>query len=362
MEKLNYIRFFLMVIITLLLPVFSYAQNCNQNNLNIQRIEFRDINGNPFDPDSEEYEVGDLVEGQIFVTFGGSSENAYSLRFFYDVYRNGVMDGDRREHCLFLNQNVPKGTPVFITNFTLRWGDLIEFKSIFMRWRTNDGGTSCPTEAGSNAQCYSDPDGEVVNTPFIPLPVVWHDLSAQAGPEEACVEIKWSTLKEWESSHFEIERSIQGVDRFEMIDQVPAVNFSFEITNYQFRDDKLPLNTTRVYYRLKQVDLDGKFEYSKVLMVNVNTKIQDSQVWRLFPNPLQGDNLRIALQDPNLYRGEELYVKVNTSQASFVYAISIPPNRQDIDISHITKNIPNGLLFVELFWGDKVETFKLIKR
>jgi hypothetical protein len=363
MEKLIHIRFFLMVIVTLLLPMFSYAQNCNQNNLNIQKIEFRDINGNPFDPDSDEYEVGDLVEGQIFVTFGGSSENAYSLRFFYDVYRNGVMDGARQELCLFLNQNVPKGTPQYITNFTLRWGDLIEFRNIFMRWRTNDGGTDCPTEAGSNAQCYSDPDGEVVNTPFIPLPVIWHDLSAEAGPDQTCVEIKWSTLKEWESSHFEIERSVQGIDRFEVIDSVPAATYSFEVKNYQFRDDQLPSNTTRVYYRLKQVDLDGSFEYSKVLMVNVNTSIQeDVQSWRLFPNPMLDDKLSVALQNPSAYRGEEIFVRVITNQTSYAHSIPICPDPYNIDLSPITKNIPTGLFLVELSWGDRVETFKIIKR
>ncbi|MFN3801109.1 hypothetical protein [Belliella pelovolcani] len=362
MGKFIYICFFLMVLVTLILPMSSYAQNCSQNNLNIQNIEFKDSNGNPFDPNSEEHQEGDMVTGQIFVTFGGSSTNAYNLRILYDVYRNGVMDGDRQEHCLFVKQSVPKGTPQFITDFTLRWGDLIEFRNIFMRWFTNNGNEDCPTEAGSNAQCYSDPDGEVVNTPFIPLPVIWHDLSAEAGSDQTCVEIKWSTLKEWESSHFEIERSVQGIDRFEVIDKIPAATYSFEVKSYQFRDDQLPPNTTRVYYRLKQVDLDGSFEYSKVMMVNVNTNTHEAQSWRAFPNPMLDDKLSVELQNPSAYRGEEIYLRVITSQTSYLHSIPICPGPYNIDLSPITKNIPTGLFLVEISWGDRVETFKIIKR
>lgn len=339
----------------------SYAQNCSQNNLNIQRIEFRDSNGQPFDPNSTEHKEGDMVVGQIFVTFGGSSTNAFNLRFLYDVYFNGVMSGPRREQCLFIGTNVPKNTPTFITNFTLRWGDTVEFRNIFMRWFTNSGNSTCPTEEGSNAQCYSDPGGETVNTPFIPLPVIWHNISAIPTPDQQGADIKWSTLKEWESSHFEIERSLNNADRFQVIDSVPASTYSFEIRNYQFIDNNIPPNTSRVYYRLKQVDLDRSFEYSKVLMVNVNTKQEETSTWQLYPNPILGNDLKISLKNPRAYDGEQIRVKMISNLG--VYFKSLPDclNPYEIDIGDMIKNIPRGIIIVELSWGNSVEIFKVIK-
>lgn len=362
MKKNGYLSDLLLFVMLFFLATASlYGQNCAQNNLNIQSIEFRDSEGNPFDPQNVKHKEGDIVGGQIFVTFGGSSTNAYNLRFLYDVFIDGVSSGDRINLCLFINQNVQKETPQFITDFSLRWGAVVEFKNIFMRWFTNSGNDDCPTEEGSNAQCYSDPNGMVVNTPFVALPVIWHNISVVKAHNRKEVIVEWSTLKEWESSHFEIERSINNADRFVVIDSVAASYYSSEIKKYQYIDSRIPAYSTRVYYRLKQIDMNGVSEYSKVLMLNMDIQAEKKSTWLFYPNPVLGDNLNISLRNPKAYNGEQIHVKIISNLGVSYQLLQDCLDPCEINIGAMTKNLPRGILLVELSWGDQIEIFKLIK-
>jgi len=88
--------------------------------------------------------------------------------------------------------------------------------------------------------------------------------------------LEWITTNEVNTSHFIIEKSNDGID-FTAIKTVTAKNNSgnhiYRVTNTVF--------TNTVYYRVKQVDIDGKFNYSKVLILATNTK----EILQVFPNP-----------------------------------------------------------------------------
>ena len=85
------------------------------------------------------------------------------------------------------------------------------------------------------------------------------------------VDLVWSTTAEVNGSHFEIERSKNGYD-FEKIGVVFCNRNSNSKIDYDFSDYE-PLQQTS-YYRLKQVDYDGKYEYSKIVNVT-NDKIDN---------------------------------------------------------------------------------------
>jgi len=95
-----------------------------------------------------------------------------------------------------------------------------------------------------------------------PLPLRF--LSVAAFNKPASVDVQWKTDNEINTSHFDVERSEDGV-RFERVGSVSAANTA-GVHQYAFTDTH-PLDKTG-YYRLKQVDKDGKSEYSKVLVVN----------------------------------------------------------------------------------------------
>ena len=115
----------------------------------------------------------------------------------------------------------------------------------------------------------------------------------------------WQTASELNNDYFEIERSVDGslpacqtcpgvVGRFTAIGKVKGNGTSNMVNSYQFTDVSL-LDFARsdkannkqqtsniLYYRLKQVDFDGKSTLSDVRVVNLK---QPNNDWNIYPNP-----------------------------------------------------------------------------
>lgn len=92
-------------------------------------------------------------------------------------------------------------------------------------------------------------------------------------------ELKWATSEEVSNDHFEVERSPDGL-RFDLLTQIPGAGNSSIAKTYHF-EDVAPLPHS--YYRLKQVDYDGTFSYSRIIFL----KSQDATAgYQLFPNPV----------------------------------------------------------------------------
>lgn len=97
---------------------------------------------------------------------------------------------------------------------------------------------------------------------FVP-DVVPVELSAFAvNTVNGAFELSWSTLTEVNNSGFEIERSLDN-ELFTKVGFVEGRGTTTEKQIYSFVDNKVQTGVT-YYYRLKQVDLDGKFTYSEV--------------------------------------------------------------------------------------------------
>ena len=93
--------------------------------------------------------------------------------------------------------------------------------------------------------------------------------------------LTWSTATEVNSYGFYVERSVDGKN-FEQIGEVKGANNSNEIIDYQFIDEN-PENGIN-YYRLMQLDLNGDFEYSNVISLNVESNFVS--ILSVYPNPV----------------------------------------------------------------------------
>lgn len=91
----------------------------------------------------------------------------------------------------------------------------------------------------------------------------------------------WSTASEINNKGFEIERGTDGT-RFERIGFVEGKSTTTSTQFYIFEDNTLYKGY--LYYRLKQLDFDGGFEYSKIIAVRQDGKNEVS----VFPNPSNG--------------------------------------------------------------------------
>jgi len=118
----------------------------------------------------------------------------------------------------------------------------------------NDNGTS-------TVQAYYD-DLSLVATPTT-LPVTLVDFHA-VREGDGSVQLNWETGQEQNSQFTEIQRSEDG-KVFSGIGQVAAAGNSSTVLDYAFTD-KAPLEGKN-YYRLRMVDIDGSFKYSKILRV-----------------------------------------------------------------------------------------------
>ena len=83
------------------------------------------------------------------------------------------------------------------------------------------------------------------------------------------------TESESNNSHFLIERGANGKD-FSVIGRIEGHGTTQMVQNYEFLD-KTPLQGTN-YYRLKQIDFDERFEYSKILSVYFGQKNLDVSI------------------------------------------------------------------------------------
>jgi hypothetical protein len=98
--------------------------------------------------------------------------------------------------------------------------------------------------------------------------------------------VRWSTASEYNSRGFAIERSFDGTI-FTEIDFVKGAGNSKSTLQYSYQDVDVFTKKQLVYYRLKQVDVDGSFTYSDVVNVK-QEQIQTEQI-AVYPNPIVND-------------------------------------------------------------------------
>lgn len=94
------------------------------------------------------------------------------------------------------------------------------------------------------------------------------------------VTLTWKTAYELNSERFDIEKSTDGIN-FRPIGSSKSSESSFTEKSYIFEDPSFSAGTS-AFYRLKQVDLDGKISYSKISYINDKSASEIS----IFPNPL----------------------------------------------------------------------------
>jgi hypothetical protein len=103
------------------------------------------------------------------------------------------------------------------------------------------------------------------------------------------VELNWLTNFEQNSDRFEIERSFDGTD-WQKVGVLKAQGISSVRKSYSFTDEAGRNTAIKkdLYYRLKQIDLDNKSAYSRILIVRVyNT--QSTKMISVTPNPSKND-------------------------------------------------------------------------
>ncbi|MBL7923097.1 MAG: T9SS type A sorting domain-containing protein [Bacteroidia bacterium] len=149
------------------------------------------------------------------------------------------------------------------------------------------GGTATAVRSGINTTNFW---GDfAIGFGSAPLPVEW--LSFIARPEAGKVYLHWKTASESENDYFRVERSHNGL-HFEAIGQVAGNGTTSLPSNYAFTDYS-PYEGTS-YYRIRQVDYNGRTDFSTVVPVRFGESLSGLQI---SPNPVR-EQAWLLLQSP----------------------------------------------------------------
>ena len=123
------------------------------------------------------------------------------------------------------------------------------------------------------------------------LPITWLYFNGRDIGKDAL--LNWATTSEINSKFFGVERSVDGIN-FTSIGNVTAAGNSSITTNYNFVDSNaMNLPASELYYRLKQVDIDGRSTYSIIITIKIYHNNIEPQI-TAYPNPFtQNITLRV---------------------------------------------------------------------
>ncbi|MDN5205526.1 hypothetical protein QQ008_29350 [Fulvivirgaceae bacterium BMA10] len=156
------------------------------------------------------------------------------------------------------------------------------------------------------------------------LPVKLVNITADFVDPE--VELKWTTSSEINNERFDIQRATNGQD-FSKLGEIQGNGTTNELHNYDYID-KHPVNGIS-YYRFKQVDFDGAFEFSPIVSVKANLStaefyaapsvIHQGNVYVFLYNVLDGKTEVLIV---NL-KGKSFYMKTMNIQADIAQKLEL---------------------------------------
>lgn len=168
------------------------------------------------------------------------------------------------------------------------------------------------------------------------------------------VQLKWTTETEINNHGFMVERSTDGKE-FATIGFVPGNGNTTETQNYIYNDKNVE-QKRRYYYRLKQIDFDESFEYSKIVTVDLNSDAQTIRIGEFIPNPASA----IAKVDVLSINDTEAEFEFKNTAGQTARKGSVHLKKGNNDCSFDVHDLPSGNYLVSVTTENKIFTRKLI--
>ncbi len=161
------------------------------------------------------------------------------------------------------------------------------------------------------------------------------------------ISLSWNTADERGSQYFGIERSSDSKE-FVKLGKVEASGNSNAIKHYNFAD--INPSTGINYYRLKLVDMDGTFDYSRVIAINND---QESLSFELLGNPTTSKEIKLLLKNGDTkalsltnMNGQKLMFRLSQNGSEY----TLIPNQQ----------LASGLYLISLVNQNQIITKKIL--
>jgi len=166
---------------------------------------------------------------------------------------------------------------------------------------------------------------------------------------------------------FQVERKKLNEVKWTVAGFVDGNGTSTELNHYTFSDENLvfgkyPARAGQVFYRLKQVDFDGSFTYSKTIEVDVNTMPDDFVLSQNYPNPFN-PSTTIKYSVPKIINNQssiinlKVYDVLGNEVATLVNEEKSPGN---YEVEWNASGFASGVYFYRLKAGDFNSVKKLV--
>ncbi|MFN7014974.1 MAG: T9SS type A sorting domain-containing protein, partial [Bacteroidia bacterium] len=176
------------------------------------------------------------------------------------------------------------------------------------------------------------------DTSYVPVNLI----SFEGKIENNKIILNWQTATELNNKGFEIEKSFDKENWF-TLGFVEGGGTTTNLNYYSFTDNEIPSEIQ--YYRLKQLDFNGSFEYSKVIEVNSDLTITSYQLFQNYPNPFNSltiinyqvpvkSQINISIYD---IKGEKILELVNEEKEKGLYKTALE-----------NVKLPSGIYFVRM--------------
>jgi Secretion system C-terminal sorting domain len=164
-----------------------------------------------------------------------------------------------------------------------------------------------------------------------------HLISFSAVYNSPKAELTWKTTSEMNVSHFEIEKSTDGISYTE-VGVVLASGNQTDISTYSFSDLVNADREQVIYYRLRMVDIDGQSKYSETRMIRVGKKGQNAVTIVTYPNPATNE-VRITVP-ANWQRKKSVYEVITLAGQTVVRKENANSNQTEtVNVNNLSAGI-----------------------
>lgn len=199
---------------------------------------------------------------------------------------------------------------------------------------------------------FVDDATAILNSQQAAMPVTLEKLTAQSFNNE--VAVNWTTSMEINCKEFVIERSYDGRE-FSTIGKTNGNGTSSAYHTYLFTDDAADFSNSVIFYRLKQIDLDGKTRISKTVAVKI---LREANSFFIYPNPFTGYvNIRSLWP-----KTETVTISIVTMQGSELFSGKIYLKKgANVLAAKDFSFLPSGNYFIRIISSSKTVTQMITK-
>jgi hypothetical protein len=171
-----------------------------------------------------------------------------------------------------------------------------------------------------------------------PLPVKLASFSGTYS--DGVSTLNWQTSQELNNDRFELFRSYNGND-FELAASVAGAGNSYTPKSYSYQDRIGAAQGNYVFYKLKQIDKDGKFTFSNVIRLSLSNTASSFQV---FPNPVV-NNFTASFSAPKTGTAT-LLIRNTSGQTVYRKTVDVIKGNNSVQVN--TPQLNTGMYYINV--------------